>query len=350
MVAEQLRRPVPGGIGTYARGLLQGLAELGQADPTVTLFASRPPSGGDPLAQFGLPILASRLPGPLLTRAWDRGRCPSPSGFDLVHAVSLAAPPVKRRPLTVFVHDLAWREVPDAFPPRGRRWHEAALRRATSHADVIITAAKATARALQAAGANRVEVVEHGADHLPPADHQATAGLLRSIGVSGPYLLAVGTLEPRKNLARLLAAYEQIRLLLPEPWPLVVVGPYGWGAKIRPGPGVVQTGRVADAVLAGLYSGARCVAYVPLLEGFGLPAVEAMAACTPLVASPMPSTGAAGLEVDPTDTDAIAAALMRAATDDTERSRLVTAGLLRTDELTWAASARHHLDIWRSVG
>ncbi len=218
-----------------------------------------------------------------------------------------------------------------------------------ARADVLLTAAPETAQALRAAGAARVEVVAHGADHLPPADHEGAHDALARAGVTGPYLLAVGTLEPRKNMARLFSAHALARARLPEPWPLVVVGPNGWGDRVRPVAGVVLLGRVPDAVLAGIYAGARCLAYVPLLEGFGLPAVEAMAACTPVVASPMPSTGGAALEVDPTDTEAMADALVTAAGDDCERRRLVAGGKARAGELTWAAAARRHVAIWRSL-
>jgi len=126
-----------------------------------------------------------------------------------------------------------------------------------------------------------------------------------------------------------------------------VVGPAGWGDDLVPAPGVVLTGPVAPSVLAGLYAGARCVAYVPLYEGFGLPVVEAMAACTPVVASVhLPGSGGAALEVDPTDVGAMAAALVTAAGDDRRRAELVTAGLLRAAELTWKAAARSHVALW----
>jgi hypothetical protein len=135
VVAEQLRRAVPGGVGTYAAGLLSGLAERGAEDPgavPVTVAASRAPRGGpDPLGRFGFPVWCWRLPGPMLTRAWDRGWSPAPAGFPVVHAVSLAVPPVPAGSrLCVFVHDLAWRSHPEATTERGRRWHEQALGRA----------------------------------------------------------------------------------------------------------------------------------------------------------------------------------------------------------------------------
>src|SRR5207244_973748 len=138
----------------------------------------------------------------------------------------------------------------------------------------------------------------------------------------------------------LLAAYRAARPRLPEPWPLIVVGPTGWGDAVEPEAGVHLAGMVPADALAGLYARARVVAYVPLLEGFGLPAVEAMYACAPVVASPMPSTGGAALEVDPLDVEAIAAALVSVAGQEGERSRLVTAGVLRSAELPWAAAAR----------
>ena len=270
---------------------------------------------------------------------------------DVIHATSLATPPPRRTPMTVMVHDLAFREVPEAFPPSARRWHEAAFRRALRRAAALATPSERSAAAVIDAGApaDRVVVIPEGCDHLPVGDSDGAARLLQTLGVSTPYVLSVSTLEPRKNLGRLVEAYQMARDGLPEPWPLVVVGPQGWGPAFLPTPGVKLAGVVSDAVLAALYAGARCLVYVPLVEGWGLPPVEAMAACTPVVASPMPSTGGAALEVDPTDTDAIAAAIAAAAGDDRQRSELVTAGLLRAGELTWEGSARRHVELWREV-
>jgi glycosyltransferase involved in cell wall biosynthesis len=349
IVVEQLRRKAPGGIGTYARGLLQGLGRMDPA-PDIALLASRPGAGVDPLASLGMPVVASPLPGPMLTRAWDLGLLSAPDGFDVVHAVSLAVPR-SRVPAVATVHDLAWRQVPDAFPPRGRRWHEAAFRRALGRARLLLAPSPETAAALQDAGApsDRVAVFEEGADHLPPADLSGTRELLSRVGVHTPYLLSVGTNEPRKNLDRLFDAYDQARSRLPEPWPLVVVGPKGWGDALRARPGVVLAGEVSAAVLAGLYAGCRCLAYVPLHEGYGLPALEAMAAGAPVVASSMPSTQGAALEVDPLRVEAIADGLVCASIDGPARDALVAGGRTRVEKLTWESTARRHVALWEQL-
>jgi glycosyltransferase involved in cell wall biosynthesis len=353
VVAEQLRRPVPGGIGTYVRGLIAGLRALPELT-AVELIASRPPRRAtDAVAALGLPVHLAPLPGRALVAAWDRGFVPVPATAGVIHATSLAVPPAGRAPLTVMIHDLAWRTYPDAFPARGRRWHEAALRRALRRADALLVPSESVAVAVaEAGGKGRVRIVQEGCDHLPPPDGAASEALLRGLGVSGPYLLSVSTLEPRKNLARLVDAYGRARPALPEPWPLVVVGPRGWGHDYdRPAgrPGVVLTGPVPDAALAGLYAGAQLVAYVPHTEGWGLPAVEAMHAGVPVVASDVPSAGAAAYRVDAADTDAIAAGLIEVATDTAARARLVDAGRRRAAALTWVAAAAGHVAVWREL-
>jgi len=355
MVVEQLRRSASGGIGTYVHGLLQGLGSLGPDErPDIELLASRP-SGGrhgpDPLAGLGYPLHSSRLPGPLLTRGWDHGVLRAPPGFDVVHAVSLATLEPGRAALVVTVHDLLWRRVPTAYPTRGRVWHEAALRRALARAQAFIVPADVVADDLCRAGARRdaVTVIPMGSDHLPPPDRAAAGALLARLGIDGPFLLSVGTLEPRKNLERLVEAYGRIRASLPEPWPLVLVGPSGWGEQIRPQPGVVLAGLVTAPELSALYAMARLLAYVPLVEGFGLPPVEAMASGTPVVASPLPSTAGAALEIDPLDAGSIAEGLLRVATDEVLRSELTGRGAERSAELSWSSIARRHVAVWEGA-
>ena len=382
LTVEQLLRPVPGGIGTYIRGLLQGLGD-GPGDrptvepdggdgarraheaaaPSVALLSAR----GKPEVDGSWPVHVSPLSVGALTRAWDLGILRAPRNADVVHATSLAFPlPGRGRPLVVTVHDLAWRELPGTFTRRGRRWHEQALLRALRCAHRFVVPSTATADALMAMGVvpATIEVIEHGVDHLAPPDAEGASALLRRLGVSGPYVVAVGTVEPRKNLARLRQAHARVRSALAEPVSLVVVGPAGWAAgatgtgaggqnaavPATPGTdGTVFTGAVGAGVLSGLISRAICLAYVPLHEGFGLPALEAMSLGTPVVASPIPSAGDAALAVDPLDADDIARGLAAVLSDEGLRSDLVARGRERARRHRWADAAAAHLALWASL-
>ena len=374
LAVEQLRRAVPGGIGVYTRGLLCGLAQA-DADGEgleLTLLASRAagfrPSirrdAVDPLASWGRPLRLSRLPGPLLTRAWDRGMVRAPVGFDVVHSVTTAAPlgpGESRAARVVTVHDLAWRRYPEATTRRGRRWHETSLHRAIDSGASIVVPSRLVAADLLEAGVDRARltVAGEGSDHLVEPDHEAAQALLRRVGVSGDFLLTVSTLEPRKNLARLVEAYRSARPSLPSAWPLVVVGPAGWGREPTSptAAGVVFTGRVSDGALAGLYASARAFAYVPLTEGYGLPPLEAMRMGTPtVVARAVPSVDdldaperSPARLVDPLDVESIAAGLLEVLTDDELRRQLTGRGAAYARSRTWRATAEAHIELWKAL-
>jgi glycosyltransferase involved in cell wall biosynthesis len=366
IAVEQLRRRVPGGIGAYATGLLNGLAahHVGAA-VEVTLLASRAPRDGDPLACFGRPVITSPLPGLLLIRAWDRRLVHAPEGFGIVHSVSLAAPMLRRSSrsrLVVTVHDVAWRRHPEATTARGRRWHESALRRARDSGAALVVPSRLVAADLIADGVDpaRITIVPGGSDHLVDPDPAATDVLLRRAGVTGEFLLTVSTLEPRKNVDRLVRAFARVRPMLPEPWPLVIVGPAGWGREAagpRDSAGVVLAGSVPGAVLSELYRRARAFAYVPLTEGYGLPPLEAMRMGTPsVVGNEVPSVhdlGEPGAPpariVDPFDVEDMASGIGDVLTDEAVRTDLVARGTEYARSRTWHAAAREHVALWSSL-
>jgi len=244
------------------------------------VLASRAPGGaGDPLEEFDQPLHTSRLPSVLLTRAWDHGLFRAPAGFDVVHSVSLASPQLRRSSPERFGRDGARPGVAPA--PRSDDAARCTLARGGAapgqpvggRARVPSRLVEADVLALGVAG-SRVTVVPGGADHLPAPDPGATDALLRRVGVSGDFLLTVSTLEPRKNVERLVLAFGQVRDSLPGPWPLVIVGPTGWGpepAGSPPADHVVFTGPVPGVVLSELYRRARAFAYVPLTEAMACP-------------------------------------------------------------------------------
>jgi glycosyltransferase involved in cell wall biosynthesis len=372
MAVQQLRRRVPGGIGNYAGGLLNGLTQCAAVGEAVdlTLLASRVPGRPalhvpDPLSSFGRDIVASRLPGPVMTRLWDRGWWPVPDGFDVVHSVSLAFPPIATSALprtVVTVHDVAWRRQPETTTKRGRQWHEAALCRARDSGASLVVPSKFVAADLMSDGidVSRISIIQGGSDHLVAEDPVQTEELLARIGVRGEFLLTVSTLEPRKNVGRLLMAYRALRRSLPEPWPLIIVGPTGWGPQL-PSPedqaGVLLAGAVSDAVLTGLYHRARAFAYVPLTEGYGLPPLEAMRLGTPaVVTNQVPSVHDLGdTDIPPVrivnavDVDDITAGLYEVLTDDALRDDLSVRGEAFARTRTWQRTAEQHLDLWRSL-
>jgi glycosyltransferase involved in cell wall biosynthesis len=207
---------------------------------------------------------------------------------------------------------------------------------------------------------SRVTVTPPGADHLPAPDAQATDILLRKVGVAGEFLLTVSTLEPRKNVDRLVRAFARVRDSLPGPWPLVIVGPTGWGPEPpvpRAADHVVFTGPVSDVVLSDMYRRARAFAYVPLTEGYGLPPLEAMLVGIPTVVSDeVPSVRDLGAEgpapariVDPLDIDDIARGLADVLTDDVLRAELGSRGAAYAATRTWRGAARAHIELWRSL-
>jgi alpha-1,3-rhamnosyl/mannosyltransferase len=262
----------------------------------------------------------------------------------------------------VTVHDVAWRRHPEATTRRGARWHELALQRADRSGAALVVPSRFVAADLVATGVadGRITVVPSGADHLPAPDPAATDALMRRLGISGAFLLTVSTLEPRKNVNRLVQAFAQVRGWLPGPWPLVIVGPAGWGPDPHRPPAadhVVFTGPLPGPVVSELYRRARAFAYVPITEGYGLPPLEAMHAGLPTVVSnQVPSVHDLGAPepaparlVDPLDVDDIARGLAEVLTDEGLRTELVRRGTGYAATRTWRGTALAHLEIWRSL-
>jgi glycosyltransferase involved in cell wall biosynthesis len=263
------------------------------------------------------------------------------AGVDVLHCPTFRAP-LRRAglPVVATVHDLAVLREPGWFPAWSRTYGRRLMPRAIRLADRVVCVSQATGRdatGLLGVPEARVRVVPNGIDALfsEPAGARA---------IEGPYILFVGTPEPRKNLERLVSA---VSLLLDEGRPerLVLAGADGWGAvRLPAAERVVQLGRVDDPSLRDLYAYAGCVAYPSLWEGFGLVAGEALAAGSPVVCSELPAlrevAGADAEYCDPRSARSIADALRRALDGPRPAPRR---------ELTWESAASSLVDVWREL-
>ena len=237
-------------------------------------------------------------------------------------------------PLVITVHDLAVFRHPDAFNTWTRAYSRRCVPRVVRAADRVIAVSAFTKRELVdllGTPEEKITTVANGVDEVFTPDGPAA---------DGDYVLAVGTLEPRKNLARVEEAARQLGV------ELRVAGQAGWGRVDAPG----WLGRVSDDELARLYRGARCLVYASLYEGFGLPIAEAMACGTPVVTSVGGATdetaGGAAVLVDPLDVAAIATGIEDATA---RRDELRTLGLERARAFSWEAAAHATADVYRQV-
>ena len=259
-------------------------------------------------------------------------------GLDVLHCPTFRGPVRSRVPVVVTVHDLAVLRHPETFNQWTRRYSRLAVPRVARAARRVIAVSEFTRGEiveLLGVSAERIAVIPNAVGPPFVADGPAA---------EGDYVLAVGTLEPRKNLERLVEAARRNHV------ELRVVGARGWGGVELGGNGVRWLGEVSDADLATLYRGALCVAYPSVYEGFGIPVLEAMACGAPVVTSrgtamEEVADGAAVL-VDPNDPAELAAGLERATA---EREALVARGLERARAFRWDAIADATVGVYREA-
>jgi len=281
-------------------------------------------------------------------------------GCDAILYPYWPSPPRRRRgapPAAIFVHDLAFRIRPSEVPWQQRAYFGTVLGPALRHAAAVLVPSATTRGDLLSSYPipgleRRVTVVREG------LSAPAKAGALPE-GIEPGFILAVGTVEPRKNYRRLLAAYRQLAGRRGGAPQLVIAGRPGWAfgdtlQKIQAEPGVRYLGHVDEPTLAALYESASVLAFPSLYEGFGLPLLEAMAQGVPAVigkSGALPElAGGSAIEVDPEDVDDIATGLEKLLSDAGLRNELGEAGKRRAAGFTWEKAAASTLDILRRIG
>ncbi len=352
------------GIGRYTRELLRALALADSESEYRLFFASRNPIA-HPLPPLPPNFRVRQLPieDIWLVRIWQRLQAPVPvewllGPLDLFHSPDFTLPPVRRGTRTMLtVHDLSFVRDPESATSTLRDYLNVVVPRSVARADHILADSAATHDdliELYKTPGEKISVLYSGVSlDFRPVTDSATLNAVRakySIG-PGPFILAVGTLQPRKNYVRLIQAFSNIKPQTSN-LQLVLAGGKGWlydsifaeVGRLKLQGRVLFPGFVDDADLPALYSAARVLAYASTYEGFGLPMLEAMACGTPVVTSNVSClpevAGGAALCVPPTDVDALAQALTQAVDDESVRADLIAKGFARAREFTWERAAR----------
>jgi glycosyltransferase involved in cell wall biosynthesis len=353
----------PTGVGRYVAGLAGGLAARAEVEEiTLVPFSWRGTAGLPAVAPTGLRIRCGRrrAPARLLQAAWARVPWPPVEWLagrvDVFHATNYVAPPARRAAGVVTVHDLTYLRFPDMVTAATARY-ERLVPRALARGAIVCTPTAAVAAEVAETyrlAPERLVVTPLGVE---PAWRSATPpdpAWLAARGLPERYLLFVGSREPRKNLPTLLAAYRELRSVLPDAPPLVLVGPPGWGAALDlaglPAGAVLTPGYLPAAELVGVVAGAALLAFPSWYEGFGLPALEALACGTPVVAADLPALrevlGGQAELVPPGEVAALADALARVLKDPGGEPARV-ARRARAARFTWEACAGATLDAYR---
>lgn len=298
--------------------------------------------------RFRLPLTVMRRMWPIVPFPRVERLC---GPVDLVHVTDLVPPPT-RRPLVLTVHDLDAVAHPELHSRRARSLQVAQLAAARRHADLVIANSATTARALNAHGVDpeRIRVVHLAGAELPAPDPRLVP--------DAPYFLAVGTLDARKGLDVLIDAFSRAGL---DGVRLVLAGPDGHRAEMVRAAAeacgaadqILVAGRVTDAELAALYRGALAYCLPSRAEGFGLPALEAMSAGAPVIASDLPVVreivGRAGRIVPVGSVPAWIEALEVLAGDDATRARMSLEGRVVSERFTWSATAKATVAVYEEV-
>jgi glycosyltransferase involved in cell wall biosynthesis len=351
----------PTGVGVFAASLIEALHARPDVEASSYAVSWRTRGQLATRVPQGVSTEQRAMPARPLKWLWshsDRGQAERfLPPVDVLHGTNFSVPPSKRSGRVLTVHDLTCVRFPELCEADTLRY-PSLIRRALNRGAIIHTPSTSVADEVRehfGVGWDQVMAVHSGVPLLAHPDRDAARTL---VDQRRPYILSVGTAEPRKDLPGLVAAFDDLAAREPDVQ-LVLVGPSGWGSgpldeaiqRSKASDRIIRTGFVPDATLAGLLAGARALAYPSLYEGFGFPPLQAMAAGVPVVATHAgaltETVGGAALMVEPRNLSALAEALEVAAFDDAKRGILITAGLARVADFTWEATAEGMMNVYR---
>ena len=361
------------GIGRWARSLIRALLDI-DAENSYTLFYARSRRNEpQPVLPKGNHVAVRPLwfTERELNVLWYKIGLPIPMDMlagaaDLFHFPDFALPPVRRGATVVTVHDLSFLLVPECADQKLRAHLERVVPMSVREADFVCVDSENTRNELTTlldVAPERAEVVYGGVDQRfrPVTDEMVLEATRLKYGLSFPFIMYTGTIEPRKNLGRLLQAYTILRERKQIRHRLVIAGGLGWLYQdvlrdidqLAVDQEVVFLGRVPDDDLPSLYSLCDLFVFPSLYEGFGLPPLEAMACGKPVVCSNTSSlpevVGDAGVLVSPYDVDALANAIGELLDDPDQRALLGRRAIEQSQRFTWEESARRTLQIYQRL-
>lgn len=284
----------------------------------------------------------------------------------ILHAPNYV-PPTHTGPTVISIHDLSHLRHPETHPKERIDWLNNHLPAAMANADQIISVSEFTKNEMLALGLvedpARITVCYNGCDpsFRPHSDEELLPELSKWGLERGKYILSVATLEPRKNMERLLDAYEALPAEVASEYALVLTGADGWKndslrqhiARLSPPHRVITTGYLERPQLQSLLAGAGVFAYLSIYEGFGLPVIEAMASGTPVLTSNTTSlievAGDSAVTVDPLDVSAIGDGILAVLNNPALADEFRVKGLARASQFSWKRCARETLEVYRSV-
>ena len=344
----------PTGVGAVTAGFINELSKTASIEMVAYALSGRGAAKLPSVVPPGVVVSNRAMPAALLMKVWQRWSHPRAEWWtgavDVVHGTNFVVPPANVATL-VTVHDLTAIRYPELCTPVTLQYPNmirCALRRG-AHIHVTSNAVKAEVIEHFAIDESRVHVVEPGPPHIGNA----------ALPAGRPYLIALGTVEPRKDYPLLVRAFDDIAR--EHDIDLVIAGADGWGAdaldnaidEAEYGGRIKRLGYVDDERRAGLLRGATALVYPSIYEGFGLPPLEAMSASVPVVATASPaveeSTKGAALLTPLGDQQALSGAMTRVIADDELRSQLISAGTARVAEMSWRESTEKMVALYRNI-